>query len=53
MRMNLLCLKNSLVCFAVEGCKKRLTSLFCYLSIAYVFVVYVFKSAMQTMLLHY
>lgn len=30
--------------FAVKGYKKRLTSLFCHLSIAYVLVVYVLKS---------
>jgi len=29
---------------AVKGYKKRLTSLFCYLSIAWILVIYVLKS---------
>lgn len=38
------CLQNKQVKFAVKGCKKRLTSLFCRLPIAYVLVVYTLKS---------
>ena len=37
--------ENRQVCFAVKGYKKRLTSLFWFLSIAYVLVVYVLKSS--------